>query len=280
MTGAARRRALIALLALLAALPVAQAFGWGAAGHRIVGAVADELLDAASRAKLVAIAGDQSLAELGLALDRDKRELEERLPGSSRWHFDNRPDCGRRVPPASYCPDGACASVAYARYRAILADHRASAAERLFALKVVVHVLADIHQPLHVADHGDRGGNSLEVALGRGRHPKPLHTTWDNDFVKRAMHGERQDEFVRELIAEHAGARARIGAGSAGDWMEESWRLAHDYAFGRLPGFACAEADPRFLRLSDDYADGAARIVREQLARAGIRLAAELKAAL
>ena len=279
MLSCARRRAPLGLLLplLLSALP---AFGWGAEGHRIVGAIADGLLDAPTRARLAGIAGEQSLAELGLALDRDKRELEQRLPGSSRWHFDNRPDCGARERPARYCPDGACASAAYAKYRAILADRRASAAERLLALKVVVHVLADIHQPLHVADHADRGGNSLEVARGRGRHPKPLHAAWDTDFVKRAMHGERQQEFVGELIAEYSSARPRIASGSVVDWMDESWHLAHDYAFGRLPGFSCGAADPKFVRLGADYADGAAPIVREQLARAGIRLAAELQATL
>ena len=279
LSGLRCRAPLVALL-LLATVPAAPAFGWGAEGHRIVGAIADELLDAPTRAALRAIAGDRGLADIGLALDRDRRELEERLPGSSRWHYDNRPDCGPAVAPARYCQDGACASAAYAKYRAILADRRQSPAERIFALKVVVHVLADVHQPLHVADHADRGGNSIKVALIAGRRPKPLHAAWDNDFVKRAMHGERQDEFVHELLAEYAPARARIARGNLSDWMDESWRLAHDYAFGRLPGFACGNADPGFVRLGADYADGAARIVREQLARAGIRLAAELKATL
>ena len=275
-----RRRVPLLACVLFAAVPAAPAFGWGAEGHRIVGAIADELLDLRTRTALRGIAGDRGLADIGLALDRDRRELEERVPGSLRWHYDNRPDCGPAVAPARYCPDGACASAAYAKYRGILADRRQSAAERFFALTVVVHVLADVHQPLHVADHADRGGNSITVALGAGRRPKPLHAAWDNDFVKRAMHGERQDEFVHELIAEYAPARARITRGNFSDWMGESWHLAHDYAFGRLPGFACGDADPRFVRLGDDYADGAARIVREQLARAGIRLAAELKATL
>ena len=275
---AALARALAVLV--LGLVTVAPAWGWGAEGHRIVGAVADELLDGPTSAALREIAGDRTLAEIGLALDHDKRELEERLPGSSRWHFDNRPDCGPRVAPGGYCPAGACASAAYAKYRAILADRRQSRAERYFALKVVVHVLADVHQPLHVADHEDRGGNSIEVWLGRGRHPKPLHAAWDNDFVRRAMNGKRQDEFVSDLIAEYAPSRQQISRGTLSEWMEESWRLAHDYAFGRLPGFACGATDPKIVRLEDAYADGAARIVREQLARAGIRLAAELKATL
>ncbi len=277
MKAALRRALAVVLLGLLSAAP---AWGWGTQGHRIVGAVADELLDGPTSAALREIAGDRTLEEIGLALDHDKRELEERLPGSSRWHYDNRPDCGPRIAPGRYCPDGACASAAYARYRATLADRRQPRAERYFALKVIVHVLADVHQPLHVADNADRGGNGIEVLLGRGRRPKPLHGAWDNDFVRRAMNGRRQGEFVAELIGEYAPARKQISRGTIADWMEESWHLAHDYAFGALPGFACGRDDPRFVRLDDEYANGAARIVRAQLAHAGFRLAAELKATL
>ncbi len=268
------------VLVLLLALPSLPAWGWGATGHRVVGALAESLLDAPTRARLEAVTGGQGLGELGLWLDENRDSLKLSLPGSERWHYDNRPDCGARVPLESYCADGACASAAYAKYRAILADHRSPAAERLFALRVVVHVLADIHQPLHAADNADRGGNRLEVSVGRRRHPKSLHAAWDIDFVKRAMHGERPEGFVRELGADRERARARLEAGDFADWARESWQLAHDYAYGQLPGFACGVEEPRAERLPAEYSDGAARIVREQLARAGFRLAAELRATL
>ena len=143
-----------------------------------------------------------------------------------------------------------------------------------------MHVLADIHQPLHAADNDDRGGNRIEVSVGRRRHPKSLHSAWDVDFVKRAMMGEPQEEFVRELAAGHERGRARIEAGNFADWARASWQLAHDYAYGQLPGFACGAPEPREERLPAAYSDGAAAIVREQLARAGFRLAAELRATL
>ena len=82
MKAALPRALALVLLGLLSASP---AWGWGTQGHRIVGAVADELLDSATSAALREIAGDRTLEEIGLALDHDKRELEERLPGSSRW---------------------------------------------------------------------------------------------------------------------------------------------------------------------------------------------------
>ena len=268
--------AAVAACGLAAAGP---ALAWGAEGHRIVGLVAEQLLDAKSRAALQSLAGGESLATLGLWLDRERDRLRVALPGSERWHYDNRPVCEPAVLPQRYCADDQCGSRAYARALATLSDHRAGDAERLLALRIVVHVLADLHQPLHAADHDDRGGNSVEVRLGRGR-PKPLHVAWDADFVKRAVRGESEPAFAGRLVAEHRADLARLESGTLEEWQAESYELARTYAYGRLPGFACARAESGLVELPARYADGAAEIAAERLARAGIRLAAVLRAAL
>ncbi len=276
------RRRHVAALACIAAglLGALPAFGWGAEGHRLVGDVAEDLLDARTRAALRDLTGGERLADIGLWLDRERDALKDTHPGSERWHYDNRPDCNERATEQSYCADGNCASAAYARYRAVLANHRVAPAQRLFALRVVVHVLGDIHQPLHSADNDDRGGNGIEVGVGRRHRAKSLHAAWDVDFVRRAMQGESEHAFADRLVAEHADTRALIAQGDFGDWARESWQLAHAYAYGQLPGFACGIAEPSRELLPAAYSDGAARIVREQLARAGIRLARELEATL
>jgi hypothetical protein len=275
-----RVRRWLAIALLAAWLPGAPAFGWGAAGHRIAGRVADELLDARTRAALAALSGTTSLAELGLWLDQQRDRLRAAEPGSERWHYDDRPVCRAELPLAAYCADGSCASRAYAHYLAVLRDRQAPAESRRFALQVVVHVLEDIHQPLHAADNGDRGANSVAVRVGRRGRPKPLHAAWDVDFVRRAARGASEASFAARLVAEHRATRARIEAGDFANWLQESYRLAHDYAYGRLPEFACGAPSRSVLRLSAEYSDGAAEIVSEQLARAGIRLAAVLRAAL
>jgi len=275
-----RRALAAAALALLCGAPLQPAFAWGAEGHRIVGLVAEQLLDARSRAALRAIAGDEGLAETGLWLDRERDRLRREWPGSERWHYDNRPVCDPGAAPARYCADGNCASRAYARALARLGDRGAPPAARLEALRIVVHVLADLHQPLHAADHDDRGGNGVEVRVGRRGRPKSLHAAWDADFVKRAVRGESEAAFAARLVAEHRGNRARLEAGDLAAWEQESYELARSYAYGRLPGFACDRAPAGVVELPPAYADGAAEIVAERLARAGIRLAAVLRATL
>jgi hypothetical protein len=265
----------LAAVALLACAPPAQA--WGAEGHRIVGLVAEQLLDPRARDALRQLVGEESLADLGLWMDEERGRLRATLPGSERWHFDNRPVCGGT---AADCAHGDCASQAYARELAVLRDRSAPPAARATALRIVVHVLADVHQPLHAADHDDRGGNDLLVNIGRRARPKPLHRAWDSDFVKRAVRGEAQARVAAGLVAEYRSRIGPIQSGELRDWMDESTAIARDYAYGRLPGFACGAQLPPVVQLPPEYADGAAGIVRERLARAGIRLAGVLNSAL
>jgi hypothetical protein len=274
-----RALALGALLALGVA-PLEPAGAWGAEGHRVAGLVAERLLDARSRAALRAIAGDETLADLGLWLDQQRDRLRAAWPGSERWHYDNRPVCKPAVPADRDCADGNCAARAYARALARLADRAAPRAARLEALRIVVHVLADVHQPLHAADNDDRGGNDVEVRVGRRSRPKPLHRAWDADFVKRAVRGESEAAFAERLVAEHRAALPRLEAGGFAAWEQESYELARSYAYGRLPGFACGRTAAAVVDLPRWYADGAAEIVAERLARAGIRLAAVLRTTL
>jgi hypothetical protein len=210
-------------------------------------------------------------------MDRERDRLRVERPGSERWHYDNRPVCAPGLAPEYVCADGNCAARAFDRALARLADRGASRAERLDALRIVVHVLADLHQPLHAADDGDRGGNEVEVRVGRRSRPKSLHAAWDGDFVKRAVRGESEAAFAQRLIAEHRATQTRLESGDRASWEQESYELARSYAYGRLPGFACGRAPEGVVELPPAYSDGAAQIVEERLARAGIRLAKVLR---
>lgn len=76
--------------------------------------------------------------------------------------------------PAAYdaardCPRGDCVVAAIERFEVVLRDRSAPPRERLEALKFIVHLVADVHQPLHCADDGDRGGNDIRVSLSGRR---------------------------------------------------------------------------------------------------------------
>jgi hypothetical protein len=284
------------LLRICLALLPASAAAWGPAGHRAVGAVADDLVAPATRAAVEALLADDR--------DRDGRPSGRRrlaqvadwadeirgLPGDHpHWHYDNQPVCGGPAPRGQWCPGGDCASAAIEAQLAILADAHRPREERAVALKWVVHLAGDLHQPLHVADLA-AGGNRIRVAPpgGRGgteRREESLHAFWDNHLVNLALHAGQGEVPARSLRALERRARALAPADVAAPparWAEESHALARELAL-RIDGVDCRLAGPGEgieVALDDAYVAKARRVVEQRLALAGARLAATLDRAL
>ena len=176
------------LVGLVVLGSVSPAMAWGSKGHRIIGLLARELLLPETSTEIATIMGSADLATFGLYLDDYKDRLDVEVPGSRAWHYDNIPICGRKLK-SEYCPNGSCASTQLALHRDILASLQESKARKQFAIWVLTHLIADIHQPLHAADHDDRGGNMIRVRLPWGRNAN-LHGAWDTDFIEHAL-GEK-----------------------------------------------------------------------------------------
>jgi hypothetical protein len=261
------------------------AWAWGGQGHRTIGAIADRLLSSPARAVVAQLlSGDLD------KFDRlsGRRTLEavsdwpDEITGTPaarpRWHYDDAPICGR-VPKAHYCRDGQCNTEQLKRLIAVVADTRAASRDRNEALKWVVHLVGDIHQPLHAADNGDRGGNRVPVALEgvRTRGRENLHRAWDNDLVRPALHApdrQRPPADIDALALEARSLGEAAGQGSPDSWALESNNLARKAYHYR--GFACDSVPPDIVVLDQDYQRQAEAIVRERVLLAGARLAAVL----
>jgi hypothetical protein len=251
---------------------VTPAMAWGSKGHRIIGLIAQELLLPETSTELETIMGSADLATFGLHLDDHKDRLEEQIPGSRAWHYDNIPICGSK-PHSEYCPNGACASTQIARHQHILADAQESKARKQFAIWVLTHLVGDIHQPLHAADHDDLGGNMIQVRLPWGRKAN-RHGAWDTDFIEHALGGKNEKLVAHELLRKFASRKTDWQMGSIQAWMDESHQLAKTVAYGRIAGFTC-DADVKHMRMSLDqnYVHEVTMAIEVQLAKAGYRLA-------
>lgn len=226
-----RRPALLLLLqacllpVLLGASPGARA--WGTLGHRLVGALAQaHLTPAARRAVDTLLAGepDPTLAGVATWADQLRDTDPERARASARWHYADTvdPDCD--YVPASDCAGGDCAFAAIEAQRRILADPAQPLAARRDALKWLVHLVADIHQPLHASHRQDKGGNAWQVSLRRdGRVVGTnLHAVWDRDVLEAA--GLSFPAYLARLQA--APWPPRLGdTGTPLAWASESCRL-------------------------------------------------------
>lgn len=200
------------------------------------------------------------------------------------WHYDDVSLCGA-ADYARYCRGGRCASAQLARQIEVLGDLRARPRARNEALKWVVHLIGDIHQPLHAADRGDRGGNKVQVSFFGERDNPPygslnLHAIWDVQMVSRLIAGRGGERaFVSAPIAE--GDRRAWEQGSISDWIAESHGLALDRVYAPLPVAAsCGDRIAGVVAIDQAYYAGAAPVIDLQLRKAGVRLARVLNDAL
>jgi hypothetical protein len=272
-----RRALLVGLLALVATTRLR---AWGASGHRITGDVATALLTPRTRSQLRRLLGSDELALVSNYLDEERPALALKYPGSATWHYDDRPACEGTTSYAEYCPDGRCATAQVAAWLKVLADDQADPEQRAFAIKLVVHVVSDLHQPLHAANNNDQGGNQVWVLLPGQSRAKKLHEVWDVDFVDFATRGSSEHAYASQLLAQYAGEIPSWQQHSVIDWARETYELALQVTYHPLPGFACNQHAEQPIALPESYVANAVAIIPRQLARAGARIAFALNGAL
>ena len=285
--------------ALVATLAPSTAHGWGDEGHRIVGRIAEQYLKPAARARVEALlAGDTSglLADTSVASeatwadryrDSDRDGARVRYEQTFRWHFIDlglrHPDLEQAcfghpsLPPevaASAGPARDCIVDKIDQFRAELAAPSTTVVERRMALQFLLHLVGDLHQPLHACTDHDHGGNQALVTV-RGERVRSLHAYWDVESV-RAL-GEDPDAVAQALIKRiRPSDISDWSRGRPADWVLESHEVARRIAYGRLP-------ERRYrgrYRLSDSYRSAATLATANQLSRAGVRLALVLNGAL
>ncbi len=123
----------------------------------------------------------ESLADAATWADENSREI----PGSAAWHFVNVRISSPHYSPRDCRPQG-CVVTKIAEFRTILADQHAPRSRRRMALRFFVHLVQDLHQPMHVADRNDRGGNNLQLRYGRYDNTN-LHQVWDSGLLRQAV---------------------------------------------------------------------------------------------
>jgi len=193
------------------------------------------------------------------------------------WHYDDVPLCGA-TEYAKYCRNGRCASAQLGRQIEILGNERARPGQRNEALKWVVHLVGDIHQPLHAANRGDRGGNRVQVSFFGERDNPPygtlnLHAVWDVHMVRRLI-ADRGGESAVVSAPVAARDRSAWERGSIADWVDESHRIAEETVYALLPVTAsCSNKIVDVVALDRTYYAKAAPVIEIQIRKAGLRLA-------
>ena len=249
------------------------ALAWGKTGHRVVAAIADTQLSGLSRAHIREILGGaESLDEAANWPDEMRS-----APGAfwqktaTPWHYVTLDGIVY-----DHAPPEGDALEALNHFRSVLRDPAASLADKQLALRFIVHLVGDLHQPLHVGKCCDKGGNDIKVAwFGK---PTNLHAVWDSMIVD-----EEQLSFT-ELAAKlerHTSDQNVVDWWDINprDWISESAQL-REQIYANIPPSATPKGKKgkggALPDLSYGYVYKFTPVMERRLQQAGVRLAAYL----
>jgi hypothetical protein len=258
-----RKRILPLLLLILSPLSL---WAWGTEGHRAVGSIAEHHLSRKARREVQRLLGTETLPLVSTWPDeiRYYPEFKETAP----WHYVNTPaglneqqyvqQLTSQTTPNAY-------NMLEAKLRE-LKDPSKTQAERLAALKFVVHLVGDVHQPLHAGHAEDKGGNDIKVKY-RGKETN-MHSLWDSGLID--YQGLSYTEMATQYNHRLRGRQVREWQRAApSQWLWESYQ-ASEQIYKEVP----ASADIDYT-----YYPAHAELMKQRIQQAGVRLAAVLNQA-
>jgi hypothetical protein len=228
---------------------------WGKTGHRVVGEIAEDYLTSKTKRKLAKLLDHRSLAFSSTFADEIKSD--NRYDQFYNWHFINMPfdttyelsiknSKGNLVTGITYCKN-------------IIQDESSSDADKAFYLKLLIHLIGDLHQPMHIGLEEDRGGN--DIKLQWFYKDTNLHSVWDSKMIddynmSYSELADNVDYLSKKEVKE-------IQKGTVVDWVNETQQLT------KIVYTSAKEGD----NLRSDYSYRYFDTVRVQLQKGGIRLA-------
>jgi hypothetical protein len=257
-----------ALLAAVLLVGAARdAWAWGDQGHKVICEIAMRLVQPNTRAEIQKLISNDdqfdSFSDACTWPDHPRQRASE--------HFLNLPRDSAGLS-SETCPGvSACVVTAIKKDFEVLSSNSASQAQKLASLKFLGHWVGDIHQPLHVSFEDDRGGNNVLVT---GECGSNLHSAWDTCLVLKAV-GEDAGEAATELLKSITPAKIESWTHSNPmDWANESFAIAEQAQtkYCIRQGASCDHPSGK-VKIDAAYVAANTPIVKEQLQKAGVRLA-------
>jgi hypothetical protein len=165
------------ILLILAIAPM-QVFGWGQTGHRVVGQIAENHLNPEAAKAVKALLGEESLAMCANWMDHIKSN--DAYDHMNPWHYCTIPD-GLSYHTCEHPDEGDVIQAIEHLIVEIETKEFQYAENEAMAVKMLAHLVGDLHQPLHVGNGTDKGGNDFKIKWF-GDYSN-LHRIWDSDLI-------------------------------------------------------------------------------------------------
>lgn len=258
---------------------------WGMTGHRVVGALAERHLTEKTQAAVREILSGYKLQDVSNWMDDIKSENSPLYKSVYGWHFMDMPDPDNWHPKAFYpevqWPHDLNESLQYVVTKLRQSDDQGQF-NRAAYLRMLVHLVADAHQPLHVGNGADRGANRCYVRWFYSKWPTTLHSVWDSKLIDSTRYN--YSEYVDYLDHVDHDTILQWQRDPLQTWLIESRKL-HDQVYpvtqNTRPEDYCVAKRSLVKRtkmpvLSYSYSYTMRPIVEKRLQQAGLRLAGVL----
>jgi hypothetical protein len=236
-----------------------QSKAWGLLGHRIVGEIAESHLNTKTKAAIKKILGDESIAMAANWADFIRSD--STMKYLDTWHyvdFDKGLDYNQMK---EHLKTDTSVN-AYTRLNFLIAELKKKNLpqdKKLFYLRMLIHIVGDIHQPLHASVHGDRGGNDIKVLWFN--QPINLHSLWDTYFIESQQLS--YTEYAHALNHVTPQQKTTLQRQPLSKWLFDSYSISSILQFELQPN----------QKLGYDYNFRYLKTLNEQLLKAGIHLA-------
>jgi len=249
----------ILFLALFFSYLPMKTMAWGMLGHRVVGQIADSYLTKKARRNIALILGDESLAMASTWADFIKSDKNYNY--LSAWHYIDF-DKQMTYPEMQSYLKLDTAVDAYTKLNLIIAQLKNKNLEpdkKQMYLRLLIHIVGDVHQPMHTAHTTDKGGN--DVKLFWFNKPTNLHALWDSDMIDDQQLS--YTEYAAWVNHSTAAQREALQHDDISKWLYETSQISEKLY---------TEIKPE-AHLSYRYTFDHIALANQQLLKGGIRLA-------
>lgn len=247
------------LLGAVTAAMSFQALSWGQTGHRVTGAIAEQYLTPEAQSAINSLLPKEDLAEASTFADEMRSDPSEFWQKTaSPWHYVTVP--ADKTYAQVGAPDQGDAYSALEAFAKQVKDPIASLEQKQIALRFIVHIIGDLHQPFHAGDGTDKGGN--DVKLSFFWEDSNLHRVWDSGLIDREnlSYTEWTSRLGRKITEQQA---KEWMITDPKVWIAESAELRKNLY-------------PDSKKLSWGYQHQNLPVVKQRLQKAGVRMAAYL----
>ncbi|WP_311954606.1 S1/P1 nuclease [Mucilaginibacter terrae] len=230
---------------------------WGFKGHRAVATIAQNHLNASVAYVASAYLKGEQMEAVSTWAD------ENRDPKTAPWHYINLPlGLSRDAFVKAVQESDNNVYTAILKTEATLKDVNASDEAKNEAMKYLIHLVGDAHQPMHVSRKEDKGGNTIQVRFdNKGTN---LHSLWDSKLIDKE--GLGQEDIVKTYDTATPAEIKKWQSDSPFEWLWESYQITTELYANAKPG----------QNIDDVYYQKYIPVIHKRIDQAGIRLAGEL----